>query len=68
MPGANRTKSKASALIAEGQPFYGFRPAGRRFDCGNKLGYLQATVEYGLMHASVGPGFRKYLRDVSSRL
>ena len=56
------------ARLLEREPVYAYRFDGRRFDCGNKLGYLQATVEYGLMHASVGPGFRKYLRDVSSRL
>lgn len=34
---------------------------GRRYDCGSKLGYLQATVEYGLKHEELGPEFREYL-------
>ena len=34
---------------------------GRRFDCGSKLGYLQATVELGLQHAEIGADFRSYL-------
>ncbi|MDH5548094.1 MAG: UTP--glucose-1-phosphate uridylyltransferase GalU [Gammaproteobacteria bacterium] len=34
---------------------------GQRYDCGDKLGYLKATVEYGLKHAELGDGFRKYL-------
>ena len=34
---------------------------GRYYDCGNKLGYLQATVEYGLRHPQLGAGFRTYL-------
>jgi len=34
-------------LIAEGQPFHGMRTTGRRFDCGNKLGYLEANVALG---------------------
>jgi len=34
---------------------------GRRFDCGNKLGYLEATVELGLKHPEVGEGFRRYI-------
>ncbi|NNF51533.1 MAG: UTP--glucose-1-phosphate uridylyltransferase GalU [Gammaproteobacteria bacterium] len=36
---------------------------GRRFDCGSKLGYLIATVEYGLKHAELGEEFKSYLRD-----
>jgi UTP--glucose-1-phosphate uridylyltransferase len=34
---------------------------GRRYDCGNKLGYLEATVDYGLKHAEVGEGFGRFL-------
>jgi UTP--glucose-1-phosphate uridylyltransferase len=56
------------ARLLQREPVYAYRFEGRRFDCGNKLGYLQATVEYGLMHSAVGAEFRKYLRGVSSRL
>ncbi len=35
---------------------------GRRFDCGNKLGYLQATVELSLAHPVLGEEFRSYLK------
>jgi UTP--glucose-1-phosphate uridylyltransferase len=52
-----------AALIAEGQPFYGFRPAGRRFDCGDKLGYLEATVALGLEHPELGAGLRRILKN-----
>jgi UTP--glucose-1-phosphate uridylyltransferase len=52
-----------AALIAEGQPFYGFRPTGRRFDCGDKLGYLEATVALGLDHPELGPGLRQILTN-----
>jgi len=41
---------------------YSFR--GERFDCGSKLGYLQATVAYGLNHADTGDAFRAYLREI----
>ena len=34
---------------------------GKRYDCGSKLGYLQATVEYGLKHEGLGEEFREYL-------
>ena len=45
------------ARLLQRESVYAYRFNGRRFDCGNKLGYLQATVEYGLMHASVGADF-----------
>jgi len=39
------------------------RLPGRRFDCGSKLGYLQATVEFGLRHPEIGAEFTKYLKN-----
>jgi UTP--glucose-1-phosphate uridylyltransferase len=39
------------------------RLPGRRFDCGSKLGYLQATVEYGLRHPDIGEDFARYLKS-----
>ena len=37
---------------------------GKRYDCGSKLGYLQATVEYALGHDSLGKDFRHYLQNL----
>jgi UTP--glucose-1-phosphate uridylyltransferase len=34
---------------------------GRRYDCGNKLGYLEAMVDYGLKHPETGSGFARFL-------
>ena len=48
-------------LIDEGQAFHGLRFDGRRFDCGDKLGFLEATVALGLQHPELGPGLRKIL-------
>lgn len=39
------------------------RLPGRRYDCGSKLGYLQAAVELGLHHPEIGASFATYLRD-----
>jgi UTP--glucose-1-phosphate uridylyltransferase len=39
------------------------RLPGRRFDCGSKLGYLQATVELGVRHPEVGEAFARYLES-----
>ena len=52
-----------AGLMTE-EPVYAYRYDGKRYDCGNKLGYLQATVEYALKHAEVGPRFEKYLSDL----
>lgn len=35
---------------------------GRRYDCGSKLGYLEANVELGCRHPEIGLAFRRYLR------
>ena len=51
-----------SALLPE-ERVLAYRFSGRRYDCGSKLGYLQATVELGLKHAEVGGEFRRYLKD-----
>jgi UTP--glucose-1-phosphate uridylyltransferase len=52
-----------AALIADGQDFYGFRAAGRRYDCGDKLGYLEANIALGLEHPELGDGLRRILKD-----
>ena len=40
-----------------------YKFAGRRYDCGSKLGYLEATVDYGLKHPEVAEDFAAFLRD-----
>ncbi|MEN8177466.1 MAG: UTP--glucose-1-phosphate uridylyltransferase GalU [Pseudomonadota bacterium] len=42
-----------------------YRVKGKRYDCGNKLGYLEATVEYGLEHPELGEDFRDYLKGLA---
>ena len=39
------------------------RLPGQRFDCGSKLGYLEATVAYGLRHPEIGEDFARYLKS-----
>lgn len=41
---------------------YAYSFSGTRYDCGSKLGYLQATVAFGLAHAEIGPAFKDYLK------
>ncbi len=38
---------------------------GKRYDCGSKLGYLEATVEYALMHPELNSKFRDYLQNLN---
>jgi UTP--glucose-1-phosphate uridylyltransferase len=52
-----------AALMRE-EAVYAYRFSGKRYDCGSKLGYLQATVEYALGHPSLGRDFRKYLQGM----
>jgi UTP--glucose-1-phosphate uridylyltransferase len=52
-----------AALMRE-EAVYAHRFSGKRYDCGSKLGYLQATVEYALGHPALGKDFRKYLRTL----
>jgi UTP--glucose-1-phosphate uridylyltransferase len=51
-----------SRLLAE-ERVLAVRLPGRRFDCGSKLGYVQATVEYGLRHPEIGEEFTRYLKS-----
>ena len=49
-----------ASLLAEEQVL-AYRYQGVRYDCGSKLGYLQATVDYGRRHLEVGEAFSAYL-------
>ena len=46
-------------------PFHGFRFEGTRFDCGDKLGYLMASVALALDRADLGPRFSAYLKSLN---
>jgi UTP--glucose-1-phosphate uridylyltransferase len=44
---------------------YAFRYQGKRYDCGSKEGFLEATVELALQHPQVGEPFRAWLRSLA---
>jgi UTP--glucose-1-phosphate uridylyltransferase len=50
------------------EPVFAHRFTGRRFDCGSKLGYLQATVELSLAHPALGKEFHRYLKHLAATL
>ncbi len=54
----------AIANQIESRSVYAYEFEGRRYDCGSKLGYLQASVEYGLKHPEIGKDFSEYLRGL----
>jgi UTP--glucose-1-phosphate uridylyltransferase len=56
------------ARLMQREPVFAHRFTGRRYDCGNKLGYLQATVELGLRHPVLGKDFRAYLKRIAGTL
>lgn len=60
------TDAIASLLAEEKVLAYEFQ--GKRYDCGSKLGYLQATVEYALAHKGLGADFKQYLRQFVTTL
>ena len=43
---------------------YAFQYSGKRYDCGSKEGFLEATVELALAHPEVGEHFRDYLKNL----
>ena len=47
--------------LLQDEPVLAYRFAGKRYDCGSKLGYLQATVEYALRHPELRKEFADYL-------
>ena len=51
----------AIARLLKDEPVFAYEFRGRRYDCGSKLGYLEATVDYALRHDEVAAGFRAYL-------
>ncbi len=52
-----------AALLAD-EEVYAYRFEGKRYDCGSKLGYLQATVEYALNHSALRDEFGQYLTEL----
>ena len=51
-------------LLRRGQKIYGYRFEGRRYDAGDKLGFLVATVEFALKREGLGEQFREYLKGL----
>ena len=59
------TDGIAQLIPTEG--VYAYSYEGKRFDCGSKLGFLEASVEFALKHEEVGAAFREYLAGIQVR-
>ena len=51
--------------LMQHEAVYAFQYQGKRYDCGSKEGFLEATVELALQHPDVGAHFREYLKNLS---
>ncbi|MEN6604572.1 MAG: UTP--glucose-1-phosphate uridylyltransferase GalU [Bryobacteraceae bacterium] len=65
-PGAGGEIQLTDALrhLLRTRPIYGYRFEGKRYDAGDKLGFLQATVEFALARPDLGGKFRTYLKSL----
>ena len=57
----------AIAELLKEQRVLAYNFKGRRFDCGSKLGYLKAQVEFALEHEEVGEEFREFLKQLHAQ-
>lgn len=55
----------ALRAIAHTENVYAYCFEGKRYDVGDKLGFLKATVEYALRRKEIGNVFRDYLKELS---
>ena len=55
----------AISLLLKEQSIYAYQFEGVRYDCGSKLGYLQATVAQAVKHPEIGEAFRRYLLELN---
>ena len=63
-PGVGNEVQLTDALAASKTDTYALAYEGIRYDTGDKLGYLKATVEYALRNEDLGPAFREYLKGL----
>ena len=66
-PGAGSELQLTDALkhLLRSRPIYAYRFEGTRYDAGDKLGFLKATVEFALRRHDLGEAFREYLKSLA---
>jgi UTP--glucose-1-phosphate uridylyltransferase len=63
-PGGEIQLTDAIRRLLEQQPVYAYKIEGTRYDAGDKLGFLKATVEFALKRGGLGEEFRAYLKQL----
>lgn len=58
----------ALKVLLEGRPLYGYVFKGTRYDAGDRLGFLKATVDFALENPAVSEGFTEYILQTAARL
>lgn len=58
--------TEALKELSKEVPIYGYEFIGDRYDAGDKWGYLQANLSFGLKHPEIGPKLKRYLKGLSS--
>lgn len=53
-----------TTYLASGRVMYGCQFTGKRYDCGNKLGFVKAQIELGLKHPEIGRELKRYLKQI----
>ncbi len=70
-PGKNNEIQLTDALktlVLSGEPIFGYEFEGKRYDAGDKLGFIKATVEFTLKNPDLGKKFKNYLLELTSSL
>ena len=49
--------------ILKTNPLYGYEIEGKRYDCGDKLGYVKAVIDFGLQHPEIGKGVSEHIKN-----
>ena len=65
-PGRNNEIQLTDGIrnLAQQRPVYAYMVQGKRYDAGDKIGFLKATVEFGLKNKELGKEFRDYLKGL----
>ncbi|MBD1390705.1 UTP--glucose-1-phosphate uridylyltransferase GalU [Neiella sp. HB171785] len=58
----------AIASLMKVEPVNAYYMKGRSHDCGSKLGYMQANMEYGIRHHDIGESFASFVKDFAAKL
>ncbi len=58
----------ALSSLLKSSPFYGLRFDGTRYDCGDKIGFLQANIAFALQRDDMGREMSDYLKELASTL